>query len=161
MEVLKRLAPNYWAGYYAVYIALFAYLAFVFREPLGEWPQTESLFVAAALFAVSTGGALMAAAITEGVGYVVLLIPRRIKQIKDEGREEGRKEGIEEGIEMGRQEGFDEAVRAGFATRKPQTGDEDIERIKRLTALYDNGDITAEEIGAILSRRYNGGGESG
>ena len=27
-------------------------------------------------------------------------------------------------------------------------------------ALHDSGDITAEEIGAILSRRYNGGGES-
>ena len=160
MEVLKRLAPNYWAGYYAVYIALFAYLAFVFREPLGNWPQTESLFVAAALFAVSTGGALMAAAITEGVGYVVLLIPRRIKQIKDEGIAIGREEGREEWLEKGREEGFQEAVRAGLATHKPQTGDEDIERLKRLTALYDNGDITAEEIGAILSRRYNGGGES-
>ena len=160
MEVLKRLAPNYWAGYYAVYIALFAYLAFVFREPLGNWPQTESLFVAAALFAVSTGGALMAAAITEGVGYVVLLIPRRIKQIKDEGREEWLEKGREEGREEGRQEGFEDAVRAGLATRKPQTVDEDIERLKRLMALHDSGDITAEEIGAILSRRYNGGGES-
>ena len=163
MEVLKRLAPNYWAGYYAVYIALFAYLAFVFREPLGNWPQTESLFVAAALFAVSTGGALMAAAITEGVGYVVLLIPRRIKQIKEEGIAEGLARGrerTEKEVAKGRKEAFEEGFRAGSEGRKPQTGDEDIERLKRLMALYDSGDITAEEVGAILSRRYNGGGES-
>ena len=92
---------------------------------------------------------------------MVLLIPRRIKQIKEEGRQEWLEKGREEGREEGRQEGFEEAVRAGFATRKPQTGDEDIERLKRLMALHDSGDITAEEIGAILSRRYNGGGESG
>ena len=82
---------------------------------------------------------------------MVLLIPRRIKQIKDEGREEW----LEKGREEGRQEGFEEAVRAGLATRKPQTGDEDIERLKRLTALYDSGDITSEDVRAILSRRYS------
>lgn len=151
MEVLKRLAPNYWAGYYAVYIALFAYLAFVFREPLGNWPQTESLFAAAALFAVSTGGALMAAAITEGVGYVVLLIPRRIKQIKDEG--------IAEGLARGRKEAFEEGFRAGRESRKPQTGDEDIDGLQGIIALYNSGGITADELGSILSRRYNGGGK--
>ena len=91
---------------------------------------------------------------------MVLLIPRRIKQIKDEGREEWLEKGREEGREEGRQEGFEDAVRAGLATRKPQTVDEDIERLKRLMALHDSGDITAEEIGAILSRRYNGGGKA-
>ena len=86
---------------------------------------------------------------------MVLLIPKRIKQIKDEGREEGRKERRKEWFEKGRQEGFQDAVRAGLASRKPQTGDEDIERLKSLIALYDSGYITSEEVRAILSRRYS------
>ena len=90
MELLKRLAPNYWAGYYAVYVLMTAVLAAVFRAQVSTWPETEALFVAAAIFAVSAGVALLSAIITEGVGHVVLLIPRRIKKIKDEGRAEGR-----------------------------------------------------------------------
>ena len=35
---------------------------------------------------------------------MVLLIPARIKKLKNEGREEGRVEGREEGIEVGREE---------------------------------------------------------
>ena len=66
MEVLKRLAPKYWLGYYCVYVAVFAYLTFVFYDTLITWPEIESLFAAAAIFAVSTGVALLAALITEG-----------------------------------------------------------------------------------------------
>ena len=33
---------------------------------------------------------MLPAIIAEGVGYVVLLIPRRIKQLKEAGRAEGR-----------------------------------------------------------------------
>ena len=102
----------------------------------------------------------MAAAITEGVGYVVLLIPRRIKQIKDEGREEWLAKGREEGIAKGREEGFQDAIRAGLATRKPQAGDENIDGLQSIIALYNSGDITVDELSSILSRRYNGGGES-
>ena len=90
MEVLKRLAPNYWAGYYAVYVAMTAFLSAVYRDSLRTWPETEALVIAAAIFAVSAGVALLSAIITEGVGYVVLLIPRRIKQLKEEGRQEER-----------------------------------------------------------------------
>ena len=36
---------------------------------------------------------MLSAIIVEGMGYVVLLIPRRIKQIKEEGRREGREKG--------------------------------------------------------------------
>ena len=41
MEVLKRLAPNYWLGYYAVYVVVFTYLAVVFRDSLAKWPELE------------------------------------------------------------------------------------------------------------------------
>ena len=85
---------------------------------------------------------------------MVLLIPRRIKQIKDEGRAEGFKIGFEEGFLEAYKETFPEGFRAGSENRKPQTRDEDIEVLKTLIAWYDSGDITAEEISAILSRRY-------
>ena len=75
----------------------------------------------------------------EGVGYLVLLIPRRIKQIKDEGRAEGYKEGF----------------RAGRESTSAQTGDEDIKHLKTLIAWYNSGYITVDELSAILSRRYS------
>ena len=39
---------------------------------------------------------------------MVLLIPRRIKQLKDEGRQEGRQEGHQEGRQEGHQESHQE-----------------------------------------------------
>ena len=66
MELLKSLAPNYWAGYYAVYVAMTAFLSAVYRDSLKTWPETEALVIAAAIFAVSAGVALLSAIITEG-----------------------------------------------------------------------------------------------
>ncbi len=40
--------------------------------------------------------------IAEAVGFMILLIPARIKKLKDEGRDEGRVEGREEGREEGK-----------------------------------------------------------
>ena len=138
MEVLKRLAPNYWAGYYAVYVAMTAFLSAVYRDSLRTWPETEALFIAAAIFAVSAGVALLSAIITEGVGYVVLLIPRRIKQLKEEGRAEGRAEGVEEGIQTGIQTG-----------RAEERG-----RVSDLLARHARGEITTEQLHSILADRY-------
>ena len=129
MEVLKRLAPNYWAGYYAVYVAMTAFLSAVYRDSLRTWPETEALVIAAAIFAVSAGVALLSAIITEGVGYVVLLIPRRIKQIK----EEGRAEGVQEGIETGRAQ--------------------ERELVDGILARYDRGEITVEQLRSLLAFR--------
>ena len=148
MEVLKRLAPNYWLGYYAVYVVVFAYLAVIYRDSLAKWPELESLFTAAAIFAVSTGAALLAAIIMEGVGYMVLLIPKRVKELK----EAGRKEGLEEGFHKG--------FRAGRESRKPQPDDEESASIESLIAWYNSGGITADELETIFSRRYNGKRES-
>lgn len=156
MEVLKRLAPNYWLGYYAVYVVVFAYLAFVFRDSLAKWPELESLFTAAAIFAVSTGAALLAAVIMEGVGYMVLLIPKRVKELKEAGRKVGHAEGREEGREEGRAEGFQEGFRAGRESRKPQPDDEEPASLDSLIAWYHSGGITRDELDAILAMRYNG-----
>ena len=50
------------------------------------------VYLLAAVSGASMGIALFVAVVSEGIGYVVLLIPRRIKQLKDQGREEGRKD---------------------------------------------------------------------
>ena len=51
---------------------------------------------------------MLSAIIAEGVGYAVLLIPRRIKQIKEEGRREGREEARAE--ERGRTTAAERAI---------------------------------------------------
>ena len=155
MEVLKRLAPNYWLGYYVVYVVVFVYLAVIYRDSLAKWPELESLFTAAAIFAVSTGAALLAAVIMEGVGYMVLLIPKRIKELKEAGRKVGFQEGFRASEEK-RREGFEEGFRAGRESRKPQPDDEESASIESLIAWYNSGGITADELEAIFSRRYNG-----
>ena len=169
MELLKRLAPNYWAGYYAVYVLMTALLAAVFRAHLRTWPEIEALFVAAAIFAVSAGVALLSAIIAEGVGYMVLLIPRRIKKLKDEGRaegvqegvEKGRAQGVEEGIVKGRSEGVQEGIATGRAQGvqegRQEARAEERERVSALLARHASGEITMEQLHAILSDRYNGG----
>ena len=67
------------------------------------------------------GAALTSAITTEAVGYVVLLIPRRIREIKEEGRAEAMREWRAEG-------------------RK-----EEAERIARLRARCERGEITLDE----------------
>ena len=160
MEVLKRLAPNYWLGYYAVYVVVFAYLAVIYRDSLAKWPELESLFTVAAIFAVSTGAALLAAVIMEGVGYMVLLIPKRIKELKEAGRKEARAESLTEWREEWRaealKEGFDEGFRAARENRKPQPDDDEPASLDSLIAWYRSGGITRDELDAILAMRYNG-----
>ena len=165
MEMLKRLAPNYWAGYYAVYVLMTAVLAAVFRAHLRTWPETEALFVAAAIFAVSAGAALLSAIIAEGVGYMVLLIPRRIKKLKDEGRaegrEEGRAEGVQEGVEKGRVQGVQEGIETGRAegvqtgrAEGIQTGRaQEREVVDGILARYNRGEITMEQLHTLLTFR--------
>ena len=85
---------------------------------------TKPAKTAPATFAAA-GAALLSAIIAEGVGYVVLLIPRRIKQLKEEGRQEGRVEGRAQEREL----------------------------VARILALYDRGEITFEQLYTLLSFR--------
>ena len=64
---------------------------------------------------------------------MVLLIPRRIKQLKEEGRAEGRAEARAQGIEEGRAQ--------------------ERELVARILALYDRGEITVEQLYTLLSFR--------
>ena len=126
MSVIKRLAPNYWLGYYVVYMATLLFLCARHRQALLDWSDEGYLFTLAAIFAVSAGTALTSAAVAEGVGYVVLLIPKRIKQLKDEGRMEGRAEGRAE-----------ERERVGKAIARFERGEITIDELRRLTSDQD------------------------
>ena len=100
---------------------------------------------------------------------MVLLIPRRIKQIKDEGREEGRAEGRAKGREEGFKIGFAEGFVEGFQESRQKSRENGIqtgraqerEAIDCIIARYDRGEIAMERLHAILSDRCNGYGERG
>ena len=53
MSVIKRLAPNYWLGYYGVYMATLLFLCARHRQALLDWSDEGYLFTLAAIFAVS------------------------------------------------------------------------------------------------------------
>ena len=130
MNVIQRLAPNYWLGYYAVYLSVLIFLLVRHRDEVMDWSGTGYIFTLAAIFTVSVGTALTSAIIAEGVGYVVLLIPKRVKKLKDEGRREGRIEGrMEERAEA--------RERAGKAIDRFERGEITIAELRRLTSDRD------------------------
>ena len=122
MNVIQRLAPNYWLGYYAVYLSVLIFLLVRHRDEVMDWSGTGYIFTLAAIFTVSVGTALTSAIIAEGVGYVVLLIPKRVKKLKDEGRMEGRAEARE---------------RAGKAFARFERGEITFDELRRLTSDQD------------------------
>ena len=125
MNVLKRLAPRYWLGYYTVYVLTVIAGMIRYRRSLLEPTGNEDLYTMAAIFGVGAGVALTSVIITEAVGYVVLLIPRRIREIKEEGRAEARAEGMREG--------------------RAEERREERERVAGLRARYERGEITLDE----------------
>ena len=86
---------QYWVIYYLIYVVCVVVLAGLRWQSLARGGD-EAIFLLAAIFGVSVGTALLSAIILEGIGYMVLLIPDRIRKLKAEGREEGRQEGRQE-----------------------------------------------------------------
>ena len=134
MNVIQRLAPNYWLGYYAVYLSVLIFLLVRHRDEVMDWSGTGYIFTLAAIFTVSVGTALTSAIIAEGVGYVVLLIPKRVKKLKDEGRREGRMEGRVEGRMEARAE---ERERVGKAFARFERGEITFDELRRMTSDQD------------------------
>ena len=126
MNVIQRLAPNYWLGYYAVYLSVLTFLLVRHRDEVMDWSGTGYIFTLAAIFTVSVGTALTSAIIAEGVGYMVLLIPKRVKHLKDEGRREGRMEARAE-----------ERERVGKAFARFERGEITFDELERLTSDQD------------------------
>ena len=168
MDVIKKFAPNYWLGYYAVYMASLIALSMRYGHLIVEGSGSEEIFVAAAIFGAATGIALTSAVTAEGVGYLVLLIPRRIKQIKDEAlaearaevsaeaREKWRAEGRAEGHAEAREEGRAEGIKTGMELGAKAVEEGERAIVLRLLARYESGEITLEDLRGILSGGING-----
>ena len=111
------------------------------------------------MFGAATGAALTAAITTEAVGYVFLLIPNRIREIKEEGRREARAEAIRGGRLEGREEGRAEGRREGRLEGRKEgraEGRREIRsRIARLSARYKKGEITLDEFFERLSDMFD------
>ena len=182
MEVVKKLAPKYWLGYYVVYALSMVILTARYGHLITEGTEAEQIFVVAAIFGVSTGVALTSAITAEGVGYLILLIPNRIREIK----EEGRAEAFAEGRAKGRDEAFAEVrakseeaaerreegqaerqaevltegaevwVKAGVEVGHKTGVAEERERLNSLLARHERGEITYDELRVIFSARLNG-----
>ena len=183
MEVVKKLAPKYWLGYYVVYALSMVILTARYGHLITEGTEAEQIFVVAAIFGVSTGVALTSAITAEGVGYLILLIPNRIREIKEEGRAEGRAEAFaevrakSEAEEERRKEGRAEAqaerqtevltegaevwVKAGVEVGHKTGVAEERERLNSLLARYERGEITYDELRVIFSARINGDNGAG
>ena len=102
--------------------------------------------------------------------HLFLLIPNRIREIKEEGRKEGiaeaRAEAFAEVLAEGRKAGRAEALSEMRYERLLKTAikasremgiDEERERVGNLLARYDRGEITFDELRAILANPLNGG----
>ena len=182
MEVIKKLAPKYWLGYYVVYALTMVILTARYGHLITEGSEAEQIFVAAAIFGVSTGVALTSAVTAEGVGYLFLLIPNRIREIKEEGRAEAFAEGREKGRAEARAEaeahaerreggqaeareerraevlteGAEVWVKAGVEVGHKTGAAEERERLNSLLVRYERGEITYDELRVIFSARLNG-----
>ena len=96
-----------------------------------------------------------------------LLIPNRIREIKEKGRREGFEEGRREGREERRGEAYVEAYEKGFKagreSRRANSGEtrsENSKLIAILIGLYDRGQITLDELVSLLESRSNGNRQS-
>lgn len=88
-----RGVRDYWVIYYLVYVVSVMVLTIL---NWGSFVAESYVYLLAAIGGASITIALFVAIVTEGIGFMVLLIPRRVKKLKDEGRQEGREEGREE-----------------------------------------------------------------
>ena len=85
-----------------------------------------------------------------------LLIPNRIKELKDAGRAEGLAEALAEAWEEGRAEGRQEVRER----RNRERYAEERRVVRTLLACHNRGEITLDQLHAILAELYNGNGKN-
>ena len=93
---MQRFLEVYWVIYFQAYLAAVALLLWHYWGDLAGGDRLMRVYLLAAIFGSAAGGSAVFTIIVEAGGYMVLLIPARIKKLKNEGREEGRVEGREE-----------------------------------------------------------------
>ena len=103
MALMERWG-KYWVCYYGVFLAVLALLLARYWYAL-DWRDESWLPLLAAIFGVSAGTALTITIIAEGIGTMVLLIPKVAEKLRAEGRAEGLAEGQAKGEAIGLAEG--------------------------------------------------------
>ena len=83
---------SYWFIYCGIYLICFAGFSLFQWLYLGAWQPDIWMATLAAVSSASLGLALLAIILLEGVTYMVLFAPRRIKELIEKGRREGRQE---------------------------------------------------------------------
>ena len=94
---MQRFLEVYWVIYFQAYLAAVALLLWLYWGDLTGGDRLMRVYLLAAIFGSAAGGSAVFTVIVEAGGYLVLLIPARIKKLKNEGRKE-------------RDKRFDEAV---------------------------------------------------
>lgn len=95
---------KYWVCYYGVFLAILASLLASYWSAL-DWRDESWLLLLAAIFGVSAGMALTITIIAEGVGFMVLLIPERVRKLRAEGEAIGFAKGEASGLAKGEAKG--------------------------------------------------------
>ena len=88
MRNIERILGNYWIGYYLVYLVAVLVLMYRHDWTLSRWDDVELM---ADIFGTAVGYALLAVVVVEGLGRMVLLIPKTVRSLVDRGRKEERK----------------------------------------------------------------------
>ena len=107
MAVMERWG-KYWVCYYGVFLAILALLVARYWYAL-DWQDESWLPLLAAIFGVSAGTALTATIVAEGIGTMVLLIPKVAEKLRAEGEAIGLAKGLTEGEAIGLAKGRAEA----------------------------------------------------
>ena len=113
MAVMERWG-KYWVCYYGVFLAILALLVARYWYAL-DWQDESWLPLLAAIFGVSAGTALTVTIFAEGVGFMVLLIPDRVRKLRAEGLAKGLAEGEAIGLAKGLAEGRAKGEAIGLA----------------------------------------------
>ena len=101
------------------------------------------------------------AIIAEGIGSVFLLIPNRIKELKDAGRAEAqaeirkaRREAMRQALAEAREEGRAEGIQEVRERRNRERYAEEGRLVRALLACHSRGEITLDQFRAVLAEHY-------
>ena len=109
---IRKFIGEYWIIYYLSYPIFAAILLWLHRYS-PRWPE-DWVSLLADILGVALAGAIAFTIFSEVLGKMVLLIPKAVQKIRDEGEAEGRAKGHAEG----RQEGRAEEQEAQLARRE-------------------------------------------
>ena len=86
----KRWSGQYWVIYYGAFFVVLLALVCRYWYAL-NWRDESWVPFLAGIFGVSAGAAFIFTILTESIGFMVLLIPERVRKLRAEGAAEERR----------------------------------------------------------------------